>query len=114
MQGKSHTKITKEALSFVNIKIEIDGNKLLQEVVTRINSNEEIKTLWKVMNVNAIDRLGMSDHGSTHFNIVANNSLRIIRILEKNKVEMSVVNDFGLTHDYAEVIVFLAAIMHDL
>ncbi len=112
--NKSHTKITKSALDLVNLKIEIDGNKLLQEVVDRINSNDEIKTLWKIMNVNAIDRLGMSDHGSTHFNIVANNGLKIIRILEKNKVLMSAVNDFGLTQDYAEVIVFLASIMHDL
>lgn len=112
--NKSHTKISKQALDLINLKIDINGNKLLAEVVTRINSNDEIKTLWKIMNVNAIDRLGMSDHGSTHFNIVANNALKIIRILEKNKVVMSIVNDFGLTNEYAEVVVFLASIMHDL
>lgn len=112
--NKSHTKITKGGLDLINLKIEINNNKLLQEVVTRINSSDEIKTLWKIMNVNAIDRLGMSDHGPTHFNIVANNALKIIRILEKNKVQMSIVNDFGLTNDYAEIVVFLASIMHDL
>lgn len=114
IMNKPHTKISKQAIDLVNLKIEINGNKLLQEVVTRINSNDEIKTLWKVMNVNAIDRLGMSDHGSTHFNIVANNGLKIIRILEKNKIIMSIVNDFGLTNEYAEVVVFLACVMHDL
>lgn len=112
--NKSHTKISKQALDLINLKIDINGNKLLQEIVTRINSNDEIKTLWKIMNVNAIDRLGMSDHGSTHFNIVANNGLKIIRILEKNKILMSIVNDFGLTNEYAEAVVFLACVMHDL
>lgn len=101
-------------ISNVSIRVETDGNNILDEVVKRINQNDEIKTLWKVMNVMAIDRLNMSDHGPTHFQIVANNGLKITRILNKNDVQMSVVKDLGLTYDHAEVIVFLACIMHDL
>jgi metal-dependent HD superfamily phosphatase/phosphodiesterase len=86
----------------------------LKEVVSRINSNREIKTLWRIINVNAIERLGYTDHGPTHFNIVANYGLRIARIFEKKGIEMSIVKDFGLTNDHAEVVIFLACIMHDL
>lgn len=112
--NKSHTKITKESLALIYLNIETNGNKVLTEVVDRINKSEEIKTLWKIMNVNAIDRLGMSDHGPTHFQIVANNGLKIARILINHEVKMSIVDDFGLTNDYAEVVIFLACIMHDL
>jgi uncharacterized protein len=111
---RSHTKITKKTLDAIKIEVPLQGNKILESVLSNINHNIEIKTLWKIMNVNAIDRLGMSDHGPTHFKIVANYGLKIIRILTKHKIEMSIVDDFGLTNDHAEVVVFLASIMHDL
>ena len=114
MLNKSGTKITKSSLDQIKIPVPVGENKILAEVVKRVNANDEIKVLWKIMNVNAIDRLGMSDHGPTHFGIVANNGMRIAKIMEKNKIPMSVVTDFGLTNDYAEVIIFLACIMHDL
>ncbi len=114
MKGYSHQKITSEIVDSVSLKIPVEGNEILEKVVKNINSNREIKTLWKIMNVNATDRLGMSDHGPTHFQIVAGNGLKLIRIFEKRKIKMSVVNDFVLTYNHAEVIVFLACIMHDL
>ena len=61
------------------ISVPSDKNPLMKEALARINSNEEIITLWKVINVNAIDRLNMSDHGIVHFQIVANIALRISR-----------------------------------
>ncbi len=90
------------------------GNALLTQTLNRINMNEEIVTLWNILNVNAIDRLGMSDHGPVHFQIVANIALRLTRILEKHKVEMSIVKDYKLTQNHAEVVVVLASILHDL
>lgn len=108
---KSDKKIN---ISRVSMKIDSKNNKLLSQVVGRINKNDEIKTLWKIMNVMAIDRLGMSDHGPTHFQIVANNGLKIARILKKSNVKMSITKNFGLGYDYAETVVFLASIMHDL
>jgi metal-dependent HD superfamily phosphatase/phosphodiesterase len=114
MIGKSHTKITSESLSQIKISVPLRGNKILAEVVKRINKDNEIKTLWKILNVNAIDRLGFTDHGPTHFQIVANFGLQIARILIKKGVKMSIVTDFGLTNDHAEAVVFLASIMHDL
>lgn len=112
--NRPHTKITNDSLSHVNIEVPLGDNKILEEVVNRINNNNEIKALWKIINVNAIDRLGMSDHGPTHFQIVANYGVKIARILAKNGVKMSVAHDFGLSNHEAEVIIFLACIMHDL
>lgn len=112
--NKSHTKITKEALDRITIHVPTEGGTLLSKVVGLINSDDEIKTLWKIINVNAIDRLGMSDHGPTHFGIVAGNGIKLARILQKAGVTMSIVDDFGLTNDHSEVVIFLACIMHDL
>jgi metal-dependent HD superfamily phosphatase/phosphodiesterase len=111
---KSHTKITKSSLDAVKIVVPVNGNKILEEALKRINLNDEIKALWKVINVNATDRLGYSDHGPTHFKLVANYALQIARILEKQGVKMSIVDDFGLTNDHAETVIFLASILHDL
>lgn len=96
------------------IRVPIENNELLEQVLTRINLNEEIITLWKVINVNAVDRLGITDHGPVHFQIVANSALRIKRLLVKAGIEMSVTKNFDLSNDYAEVIVFLASLLHDL
>ena len=108
------TKISETSISYVKIDVPINENILLEQVLKEINSNRELKTLWKVMNVNAIERLGYTDHGPTHFNVVANYALQIARILHKRGVKMSIVKDFGLTYEHAEVVIFLASIMHDL
>lgn len=107
-------KIIKSSLDAIKINVELENNNLLKKVLDNINNNDEIKTLWKIMNIMAIDRLGMSDHGPTHFQIVAANGQKLIKILEKNNIPMSIVADFGLSNDHAEVVVFLACIMHDL
>lgn len=106
--------IDESRTSSVKIKVDTKGNELLEKVVNLINENREIKTLWRIINVNATDRLGYSDHGPMHFQIVANYSLRILKLLDKKGVEMSIVKDFGLTRNHAEVVVFLASILHDL
>lgn len=107
-------KITKETLDLVVMNIPVNKNKLLEKVLGSINGNNEIKTLWKITNVNAIDRLGYSDHGAVHFQIVANCALKIARVFNKKGIEFSIVKDFSLTYEHAEVVIFLASIMHDL
>lgn len=96
------------------IRIPTGNNNLLKEVLPIINNSREVAALWKVINVNAIDRLGMSDHGPVHFQLVANIALRLQRILVKHKVVMSIVKSFDLTNYHAELVVFLASLMHDL
>jgi metal-dependent HD superfamily phosphatase/phosphodiesterase len=96
------------------ITVPDNGNLLLKKTLHNINHNQEILALWKIINVNAIDRLGMTDHGRDHFQIVSNVSLRISRMLVKRGAVMSTVKDYGLSNDYAEVIIFLASVLHDL
>jgi len=98
----------------IQIHVPSFGNDLLKKCILNVNKNREIYALWKVINVNAIDRLGMSDHGVIHCQIIANISLRLARILIKNKIKMSVVKDFDLTNNHAELVIFLASIFHDL
>lgn len=103
-QGKVITKIN----------IPAGRNALLKKVLNKINSDSEVKALWKVINVNAMDRLGMSDHGPVHFQIVANIALKIARTLHKNKVKMNIEKDYQLSYEHAEVVIFLASLFHDL
>jgi metal-dependent HD superfamily phosphatase/phosphodiesterase len=108
------TVMTNQQDKKVRMKVPVEGNVLLSQVLDRINNSDEIKTYWKVINTNAIDRRGMSDHGHVHFQIVANVGLRILRLLKEKNITPSVVTDFDLTYEHAEVIVFLACIFHDL
>jgi metal-dependent HD superfamily phosphatase/phosphodiesterase len=97
----------------MEFKIPLRNNKSLQDLVNRIKADRELFQIWKCANVNAVDRSGISDHGEVHIRIVANAALRIIRLLVKGGVEPSVVAHHGLTIEDAELIVVLAACLHD-
>jgi metal-dependent HD superfamily phosphatase/phosphodiesterase len=98
----------------IDIRVPVRGNDLLEQVLALINEDVEIKTLWRVLNVNAIDRLGMSDHGPVHFQIVANIATRLARILIKRQVQMSINANYDLSNAYAELVILLASLFHDL
>ena len=98
----------------IDIHVPSRTNALLEKVLVVINGDVEIKTLWRVLNVNAIDRLEMTDHGPVHFQIVSNIAIRLARILVKHQVEMSIVKDYELTNDHAELVILLASLFHDL
>jgi uncharacterized protein len=100
--------------SQIDIRVPSRSNSLQEQVLTVINQDIEIKTLWRISNVNAIDRLEMSDHGPVHFQIVANIATRLARILVKHNVELSIVKNYGLSNDHAELVILLASIFHDL
>ncbi len=89
-------------------------NPKLQGLVERINADEELWQLWRCANVNAVDRLGMSDHGEVHIRIVANAALKLLRLLRDAGCTPGVVAQHHLTPEDAEVIVVLAAALHDL
>ena len=111
---KQGSKINEASTSQIKINVPVKGNALLEKLLDRVNSNREMKTLWRIMNVNAIERLGYTDHGPMHFNFVANYALQIARIFENKGIPFSIVKDFGLTNNHAEVVIFLASLMHDL
>jgi len=89
-------------------------NEKLRQVIGRIDHDIELHTLWHCANVNAVDRAGITDHGSVHIKIVANIALKLVRLLLEAEVPMGIVHDYGLTSDEAEVIVVLGACLHDL
>ena len=96
------------------INLDPGTNLLLQQTLARITDSAEIRTLWKVINTNAIQRLGMTDHGPVHFQIVATNGLQMLQLIRDQGVVPSIVKDFQLTPDHAEVVVFLASVLHDI
>lgn len=89
-------------------------NPRLLALVERINADDELRQLWRCANVNAVDRLGLSDHGETHIRIVANAGLRLLRLLMEAGQTASLVADHGLTREDAELAVVLAAALHDV
>jgi uncharacterized protein len=100
--------------SQIDIRVPAHKNSLIEKALPLINEDVEIKTLWRVLNINAIDRLGMTDHGVVHFQIVANIALRLARILTKNQVVMSITRNYDLSNDHAELVILLASLFHDL
>ncbi|UCG77131.1 MAG: HD domain-containing protein [Gemmatimonadota bacterium] len=89
-------------------------NPRLAAIVEEVNGSDELYALWIATNVNAVDRLAMSDHGPVHVQIVANSALRLLRLLVEGGVVPSVVADYGMEQEDAEVVVCLAALLHDV
>ena len=89
-------------------------NRKIKRLVQHINEDAELLQLWKCANVNAVDRGGISDHGEIHIRIVANAALKMLRLLVAGGVEPGVVKNHGLEQEDAEVIVVLAACLHDI
>ena len=101
-----------EAVESMNIRLPARGNKTLRTVLERANSDRQLKAWWHVSNVNAVVRLAINDHSWVHIQIVANIALKLLRQLTKHGVQPSVVTDYGMTNDEAEVVVVLSALMH--
>ena len=89
-------------------------NKKLEKVMEQVKKDVKLHTLWRCANVMSIDRLGYTDHGPTHVKIVSNLALKLLRILVKNKVVPSIVKNYGMKNEDAEVVVVLGSIFHDL
>ena len=96
------------------IRVPVRDNAKLAAVLERVNQDIELRTMWKCANINAVDRLGMSDHGRVHVQIVANIGLKMLRLLREAGIEASIVKHHGLSDDEAEVVVVLAALLHDI
>ncbi len=100
------------------IRLPVRHNPILQQVLQRVNADEELHALWQAQNINAVDRLGMSDHGPVHMHIVANIALRLTRLLADRQVEFSLVKNYGplygFTQHEVELVVVLASLFHDV
>ena len=104
----------KELQRRVQIQVPTRHNRTLQAILERVNADDDLYAIWRCANVNAVDRLGMSDHGPVHVQIVANIGLRLLRLLVSREVVPSVVQNYQLAVDEAEVIVVVACLLHDV
>ena len=101
-----------EAISKMRLNLPARGNRKLRTLVELANADSQLKAWWHVANVNAVARLEINDHSWVHIQIVANIGLKLLRQLTKHGVEPSLVRDYGMTADDAEVAVALGALLH--
>ena len=112
-EARRETRMTPaEAVEAMRIRVPVRGNRKLRTLFERVNDDRQLKAWWHVANVNAVVRMEINDHSWVHIQIVANIALKLLRQLTKHGVEPSVVRDYGMTSDDAEVVVTLAALLH--
>jgi len=112
-EAERETRLTPaQAVEAMRINVPVRGNHKLRELVDRVNADRQLKGWWHVANVNAVVRLEINDHSWVHIQIVANIALKLLRQLTKHGIEPSVVTDYGMTKDDAEVVVTLSALLH--
>lgn len=97
-----------------NFNIPYRKNLKIKNIIKKIKEDKKLQTFWKCANIMAIDRMGYTDHGPTHVKIVANLALKLMRILINANVKPSIVSNYGLRNEDAEVVVVLGSIFHDI
>ncbi|HXG76406.1 MAG TPA: HD domain-containing protein [Gaiellaceae bacterium] len=103
-----------EAVAAMHLRVPARGNRKLRRILERAGQDPQLKAWWHVQNVNAVTRLEINDHSWVHIQIVTNIALKLLRQLTKHGVEPSMVTDYRLSTDDAEVVVVLAALLHDI
>jgi uncharacterized protein len=102
-----------EAIARMKINVPVRGNRKLRTLIERVNADKQIKGWWHVSNVNAVARMAINDHSWVHIQIVTNIALKLLRQLTKHGVATAMVGDYGMTPDDSEIVVTLAALLHD-
>jgi uncharacterized protein len=98
----------------IEINVPDRENERLRAFIERVNADDELYALWLAANVNAIERLGMTDHGPVHVKIVMNIAVKLFRLLVDGGVQPSAVRNYELAVHDAELIVAAAALLHDI
>jgi uncharacterized protein len=103
-----------EAVAGMRIRVPARGNRKLRRLLEKVDADKQLKAWWHVANVNAVVRLEINDHSWVHVQIVTNIAVKLLRQLTKHHVRLSLVDDYGLDTDDSEVVVVLAALLHDV
>jgi metal-dependent HD superfamily phosphatase/phosphodiesterase len=112
-EAERETRLTPaEAVAQMRINVPARANRKMRVLLERVNADRQLKGWWHVANVNAVVRLEINDHSWVHVQIVANIAMKLLRQLTKHGVEPSLVRDYGLARDDAEVSVLLGALLH--
>ncbi len=112
-EARRETRLTPaEAVEQMRINVPVRGNHKLRTLIERVNDDKQLKGWWHAANVNAVVRMEINDHSWVHIQIVANIALKLLRQLTKHGVEPSLVRDYEMTRDDAEMVVVLGALLH--
>jgi uncharacterized protein len=103
-----------EAVAAMHIRAPARGNRKLRRLFEKVDADTQLKAWWHVANVNATVRLEINDHSWVHIQIITNIALKLLRQLAKHGVTPSVVTEYGLTNDDAEIVVVLSSLLHDI
>ena len=86
----------------------------VNEVLARVDDDEEITTYLEAQNVNPVTRKKYNDHGTKHISIVRNRALCLYDLLKAGGVEFNGARQQGLDEADEAVIIALAAVLHDI
>ncbi len=86
----------------------------VNEVLARVEGDEEIQAYLEAQNVNPVTRKGYNDHGAKHVDIVRNRALCLYGLLKRGGVAFNGASEQGLAEADEAVIVALAATLHDI
>src|SRR3954467_7871506 len=112
-EAQRETRLTPaQAVEQMRINVPVRGNRKLRTLVERVNEDRQVKGWWHVANVNAVVRMQINDHSWVHIQIVTNIALKLLRQRTKHGIQPSVVRDYGMTQEDAEVVVALTALTH--
>lgn len=89
-------------------------NPKLRRLMALVNADDDLYGLWIAANVNAVERLHMTDHGPVHVKIVMNIAVRLLRLLADAGIRPGIVESYAMEVNDAEVVVALAALLHDV
>jgi uncharacterized protein len=98
----------------MHIRVPARGNRKLRLLLEKVEADKQLKAWWHVANVNAVVRLEINDHSWVHVQIVTNIAVKLLRQLVKHGVTPSLVSDYRMTAEDSEVLVVLAALLHDV
>jgi metal-dependent HD superfamily phosphatase/phosphodiesterase len=101
-----------QAVEGMRIRVPARGNRTLRTLIERVNKDRQLKGWWHVANVNAVVRMEINDHSWVHIQIVTNIALKLLRQLAKHGVEPSLVRDYGMRREDAEIVVTLGGLLH--
>jgi metal-dependent HD superfamily phosphatase/phosphodiesterase len=93
----------------------VKRSRVLGHLWRLLTSDEEVESLLRMANINAVTRLLYNDHGPMHARIVAGSALEIAEILfESGLLPSSVEHGTAANIEQAKAIILAAAYLHDI
>lgn len=86
----------------------------VNQILSSIDSDEEIIAYLEAQNINPVDRMKYNDHGVKHIEIVRHGALSLYELLKRGGVEFNGASQQGLDEADEAVIIALAAVLHDI